>query len=119
MANAEHQVVAHLRPVLTGPISCRPTAIVGRFLSADSRGFKILNMFDRDNRPTIIKSAVKRSSGYRPLVTFENFQSIPFIDWYKAFDILQPWQNRAGRCLHLFRGLSRTYQLYFRLYNNE
>ena len=109
MANAEHQVVAHLRPVPTGPISCRPTAIV-------SRGFKILNMFDRDNRPTITESAVKRSSGYGPLVTFENFQSIPFIDWYKAFDILQPWQNQAGRCLHLFRGLSRTYQLYFRLY---
>ena len=27
------------------------------------------------------------------LVIFEDFQSILFIDWSKAFDTLQPWQN--------------------------
>ena len=47
---------AALRPVPTGPISRRPTRIVGRFPSADSWGFKILNMFDRDSRPTITES---------------------------------------------------------------
>ena len=48
-----------LRPVPTGAISRRPTPIVGRLLSADSRGFKILNMFDRASRPTITESAVE------------------------------------------------------------
>ena len=45
-----------LRPVPTGPFYRRPTLIVGRFLSADYRGFKILNMFDRASRPTITES---------------------------------------------------------------
>ena len=48
-----------LSPVPTGPISCRATAIVGRFPSAYSRGFKILNMFDMDSRPTIVKLVVE------------------------------------------------------------
>ena len=49
----------NLRPVPTGPFSRRPTPIVGRFLSADSRGFKILNMFDRASRPTLTESVVE------------------------------------------------------------
>ena len=78
-----------LRPVPTGPISRRPTAIVGRLLSADSRGFKILNMFDRGSRPTITESVVESAdsaveladywsrptgnwpSGYGPLLIFD------------------------------------------------
>ena len=51
--------IAFLRPVPTRPISRRPTAIVGRLPSADSRGFKILNRFDRDSRPTITESVVE------------------------------------------------------------
>ena len=51
--------VPNLRPVPTGPFSRQPTPIVGRFPSADSRGFKILNMFDRASRPTITESVVE------------------------------------------------------------
>ena len=40
-------------------MSRRPTAIVDRFPSADSRGFNILNMFDRASRPTFTESAVE------------------------------------------------------------
>ena len=57
--NLPIQTLPFLRPVPTRPISRRPTAIVGRLLSADSRGFKILNMFDRDSRPTITESVVE------------------------------------------------------------
>ena len=32
------------------------------FPSADSRGFKILNMFDMDSRPTIVKSVVESAN---------------------------------------------------------
>ena len=47
-----------LRPVPTRPICRRPTPIVGQFPLADSRGFKIFNMFDRGSQPTITKSVV-------------------------------------------------------------
>ena len=52
-----------LRPVPTRAISRRLTPIVGRQESANSRGFKILNMFDRASRPTIIKSAIESPDG--------------------------------------------------------
>ena len=42
----------------TGLISRQATAIVGQFVSADSKGFKILNMFDRGSLPTITESVV-------------------------------------------------------------
>ena len=52
--------LAHLlRPVPTRPILSQATAIVGRFPSADSIGFKILNMFDRESRPTMTESVVE------------------------------------------------------------
>ena len=49
----------NLRPVPIGPHSCQLTAIISRFPSADCRGFKILNMFDRVSRPTITKPVVE------------------------------------------------------------
>ena len=54
-----------LRPVPTGLISRRPTptAIVGRFPSSDSRGFNILNMFDRGKRLTIKKYRIGGNIG--------------------------------------------------------
>ena len=48
-----------LRPIPTRPICSWPTPIVGRFLSTNSRAIKILNMFDRESRPTITESAVQ------------------------------------------------------------
>ena len=48
-----------LRPVPTRPNCRHPIAIVGRFPSDDSRGFRILNMFDMDSRPTITESVVE------------------------------------------------------------
>ena len=53
------QCGAFLRPVPTGPIPRRLTPIVGQFPSADSRGLKILNMFDRARRLTITESVVE------------------------------------------------------------
>ena len=47
----------NLRPIPTRPIWSPPTAIVGRLESADWVGVKILNMFDMESRPTIVKSA--------------------------------------------------------------
>ena len=52
-------VLINYRPVPTRPISRRPTQIVGRFQLADSRGLKILSMFDRASRPTITESVVE------------------------------------------------------------
>ena len=48
-----------LRAVPTGPISRQPTLIVGRLQAADSSGFKILNMFNRESRPTMRESVVE------------------------------------------------------------
>ena len=48
----------HVRPIPTGLISRRPTAIFGRFPLADSKGLNKLNMFDSGNWPTITESVV-------------------------------------------------------------
>ena len=45
--------------VPTRPICRQPTAIVGQFPSADSRDFRISNMFDMDSRLTIVKSVIE------------------------------------------------------------
>ena len=80
-----------LSPVPTGPISRRPTAIVGRLLSADSRGFKILNMFDRGSRPTITESVVESADS---AVKSADYWSRPTGNWPSGYGPLQ----RAG-CL--------------------
>ena len=41
------------------PIWSPPTAIVGRLESADWVGLEILNMYDMESRPTIVKSVVE------------------------------------------------------------
>ena len=67
-----------LRPVPTGPISRRPTPIVGRFPSADSRGFKILNMFDRASRQTITESVAESADS---AVESADYWSRPTGNW--------------------------------------
>ena len=47
------------RPLPTWLIWRRPTPIVGQFLSADSSGFRILNMFNKDSWPTITEPLVE------------------------------------------------------------
>ena len=49
--------LSQLRPIPTRPIWSPPTAIVGRLESADWVGVKILNIFDMESRPTVVKSA--------------------------------------------------------------
>ena len=71
-----------LRPVPTGPICRRPTAIIGRLLSADSRGFKILNMFDRGSRPTITESVVESADS---AVESADYWSRPTGNWPSGY----------------------------------
>ena len=71
-----------LRPVPTGPITRRPTAIVGRLPSAYSRGFKILNMFDRDSRPTITESVVESADS---AVESADYWSRPTGNWPSGY----------------------------------
>ena len=71
-----------LRPVPTGPISRRPTPIVGRLPSADSRGFKILNMFDRASRPTITESVVESADS---AVESADYWSRPTGNWPSGY----------------------------------
>ena len=71
-----------LRPVPTGPISRRPTPIVGRLPSADSRGLKILNMFDRASRPTITESAVESADS---AVESADYWSRPTGNWPSGY----------------------------------
>ena len=47
------------RPIPTWQICSRPSPVVGRFLSADSSGFRILNMFNRGSRPTVTELVVE------------------------------------------------------------
>ena len=64
-------MVRALRLVPTRSISCRPTAIVGRFPLVDSRALRILNMFDRGSRPILLPILVEiwpeSLCEYRPL----------------------------------------------------
>ena len=71
-----------LRPVPTGPISRRPTPIVGRLPLADSRGFKILNMFDRASRPTITESVVELTDS---AVESADYWSRPTGNWPSGY----------------------------------
>ena len=48
-----------LRPIPTRPICRRLTPIVGQQEPADSSGFRILNMFNMDSRPTITEPVVE------------------------------------------------------------
>ena len=52
--------------------SLRPTNADGRFLSADSRGCKILNMFDRASRPTATESVVESANSTAESAESEN-----------------------------------------------
>ena len=71
-----------LRAVPTGLISRRPTPIVGRFPSADSRGFKILNMFDRASRPTITESVAESADS---AVESADYWSRPTGNWPSGY----------------------------------
>ena len=71
-----------LRAVPTGPISRRPTLIVGRLQSADSSGFKILNMFDRESRPTLRESVVKSADS---AVQSADYWSRPTENWPSGY----------------------------------
>ena len=57
-------VEVSLPTVPTGLISRRPTAIVSRFLSADSRGFRILDMFDRGSQLTFTELVVESADSW-------------------------------------------------------
>ena len=48
-----------LRPIPIRPIWSPPTAIVCQLESADWVGVEILNIFDMESRPTIVKSVVE------------------------------------------------------------
>ena len=74
--------VRALRAVPTGLISRRLTPIVGRFPSADSRGFKILNMFDRASRPTITESVAESADS---AVESADYWSRPTGNWPSGY----------------------------------
>ena len=78
--------VVLLRAVPTGPISRRPTRIVGRLQSADSSGFKILNMFDRESRPTMRDSAVESADS---AVQSADYWSWPTGNWPSGYGPLE------------------------------
>ena len=75
-------IIHPLRAVPTGPISSRPTLIVGRLQSADSSGFKILNMFDRESRPTITESVVESADS---AVESADYWSRPTGNWLSGY----------------------------------
>ena len=75
-----------LRPLPTGL-----TPIVGCLPSADSRGFKILNMFDRGSRPTIKESTVESvNSSPESANSTANSATNPLKIglWVRAFSVL-------------------------------
>ena len=53
-------------PVPTGPILRQQTAIVGQFPSADSGGFRILNVFNTESRLTITESVGQLANSVVP-----------------------------------------------------
>ena len=81
-----------LRPVPTRPNCRHPTAIVSRFPTADSRGFRILNMFDMDSRPTITESVVESANSVVQSAD-SSVDSGPYLArisvWERAFRVYQ------------------------------
>ena len=73
-----------------------PTAIVGRIPSADSSGFRISNMFDRDSRPTITESVVDSADSVVESAD-SSPDSVPYLArismWVRAFSLC--FQNQS------------------------
>ena len=90
-----------LRAVPTGLISRRPTPIVGRFPSADSRGFKILNMFDRASQQTITESVAESADS---AVESADYWSRPTGNWPSGYGplvhVLIHWRDRGLEAVH-------------------
>ena len=78
----DSRISPHLRAVPTGLISRRPTLIVGRLQSADSSGFKILNMFDRESRPTMRESVGESADS---AVQWADYWSRPTGNWPSGY----------------------------------
>ena len=100
-SNIYSMLVMHhtLRAVPTWPISRRQTLIIGRLQSADFSGFKILNMFDRESRPTMRESVVKSADS---AVESADYWSRPTGNWPSGYGPLEYCLLRHSMSYYLY-----------------